>query len=65
MFEVFATDQRELYDVKLQSKKKLEIVVGTYLTGKVEDAIAKFKEIQIYAEVDPVIAFWNGRLKSE
>ena len=65
VFEVFATDQKELYDVKLQSKKKLEIVVGTYLTGKVEDAIAKFKEIQIYAEVDPVIAFWNGRLKSE
>ena len=65
VFEVFATDQKELYDVKLQSKKKLEVVVGTYLTGNVEDAIAKFKEIQIYGEVDPVIAFWNGRLKSE
>jgi class 3 adenylate cyclase/HAMP domain-containing protein len=63
VYEVLSSDDTEVLEAQFSSIKTLEQVVTNFLDGDKKAAGAEFSKIKNLTSLDPVISYWDKRLK--
>jgi class 3 adenylate cyclase len=63
VYEVLSSDDAEVLEAQFSSIKTLEQVVMNFLDGDKKAAGAEFSKIKNLISLDPVISYWDKRLK--
>ena len=63
VYEVLSSDDAEVLEAQFSSIKTLEQVVMNFLDGDKKAAGAEFSKIKNLVSLDPVISYWDKRLK--